>query len=521
MSSKKIVLNGESLKAEEIRRLVFDASTKIKISDKARDRVKKSKNFLESSLNTPQIIYGVNTGFGPMASHIVSKKQSDALQKNLIYSHAVGMGEPIPPSFALAGMIVRLNTLVKGYSGVSEKLVRRLQFFINERIIPLIPEHGAVGTSGDLVQLAHIALGLMGKGEVFFGGKYQSAVKVLQKFKISPFQFTSREGLAIINGTAVMTGIAALLHGEAKKIIDLAVETGAIALELVKGFDDSLEAKLHRLRPHSGQVAVAHALRQLLRSSHRLRDRRTLKVSDFKEDVKIIADDVQQVYSLRCIAQILGPILDVWQRVEQTIGIELNAVTDNPVIDWERKKFIHGGNFHGEYIAVAMDHLKMALVKLSILSERRINFFLHPQLNRIFPPFMNLKKPGLTLGLQGLQFVATSTVAQNQSLAFPHHIHSISTNGDNQDVVSMGTDAALLLNKVIENTYIVLAIELIVLAQGWDFVGSKGEFSKSTQKLLKNLRKILPAILEDRVLVAELPKVVAMLKQDNDFNALT
>jgi len=231
-----------------------------------------------------------------------------------------------------------------------------------------------------------------------------------------------------------------------------------------------------------------------------------------------ISEDVQEIYSFRCIPQIIGPILEVLLTTRQTVETEINSVTDNPIIDHTSKLFLHGGNFHGEYIAVAIDQLKAAITKLSMLSERRTNFFLHHRINRHFPPFLNMKKPGLTLGLQGLQFVATSTTSQNQSLAFPHHIHSIPTNGDNQDVVSMGTDAAQFAMKVIDNTYVVLAIELVALAQATDILGIRRRLSDPARNLYEKVRACIAPIKEDRVLIHELPELVTKIKTDPDLS---
>lgn len=511
MKVKKIILDGNNLSIKDLAMLVSDPSVVVAIAERAKKRVCQSKHFLDQQLKTDKIIYGMNTGFGPMASHIIGKNQLAVLQENLIKSHAVGLGESIPSSLVLAGMVVRLNTMLRGYSGISAELAERMAFFINQRIIPVVPEHGAVGTSGDLVQLAHIALGFLGGGEVFYKGRRRLTVEVMRKLKIPPLALQSREGLALINGTALMTGIAALLWVEMDRSLGLAVRLGGWGLELVEGFNDGLAERLHELRPHAGQVLVAKTLRRLLSSSERLQDRSRLITQNFTEDVLLVSEEIQQVYSLRCMAQILGPTFDTLERAKKTIEIELNAVTDNPIIDWERKKIWHGGNFHGEYIAALVDQMKIGLVKLTMLSERRINFFLNARLNKIFPPFMNLAKPGLTLGLQGLQFVATSTAAQSQTLGFPHHLHSIPTNSDNQDVVSMGADAALLAVKVAENALIVLAVEMIVMGQGTDFLGLKG-FSQSSREIYRGLRRIFPAVRNDRVITKELSKIMGFIK---------
>ncbi len=510
---KTISLNGAELTINKLNEILNNPECTVEIAPIAKDAVTASKVFIDEQAEG-KIIYGINTGFGPMASHIISSHQQLELQHNLIRSHAVGAGDPIAPNYALAAMVVRLNTLLRGYSGISLELAERLQLFINHRIIPVIPEHGAVGTSGDLVQLAHIALAIIGEGEVFFNEERRRTEKVLRELNIVPtYQLKPKEGLALVNGTAVMTGIVATQCVEAKQLLDIAIKNGAFSLELVHAYDDGISEKLHALRPHAGQQAVARTMRELLEGSTLLKSRSGLYESiKAQDDVLELPQAVQEVYSLRCIPQILGPIYETLTKAIATVEIEINAVTDNPIVDKDSGAFIHGGNFHGDYIASTIDQLKIALVKLTMLSERRVNFFLNKNVNKFFPPFLNLKKPGLTLGLQGMQFVATSTTAQSQSLAYPHHIHSIPTNGDNQDVVSMGTDAALLAATVIENAYVVLAIECITLAQAVDFTQEVAKLSSPIKAEYQAIRNVFPAVVDDRAFSREINSVIHLLK---------
>lgn len=515
-SKSTITLTGEDLKIEDIYNIVKNPQTQVAISSSAKKNVKNCRIFLEKEAKN-KIIYGVNTGFGPMASYIIGKDNLEDLQKNLILGHAVGMGEPLKEEFVLAGMVVRLNTLIKGYSGVSYELVQLLCKFINHRIIPIVPEHGAVGTSGDLTQLAHIALALIGEGDVFYKGNRKATKTVLKQLKITPHVLRYKEGLALINGTSMMSGIAALSVVEAEGQLAIAVRNGGYALEVVNALSDSISEKLHSLRPHSGQEVVAKYLRVLTKSSKLLRSRAShIKAIELNHDVRKIDDHIQEVYSFRCIPQVLGPVYNTIKSSREVITVEINSVTDNPVVDIKKKEFIHGGNFHGDYIANTVDHLKIAIVKLSMLSERRINYLLHSALNEKFSPFLNLHKPGLSMGLQGLQFVATSTTAQNQSLAYPHNLHSIPTNADNQDIVSMGTDAALFLQKVLDNTYIILGIELLVLAQATDYSKNKSKLSESAQVLYKETRSIVPKIEKDRFIAKKLNKITEYLRNRND-----
>lgn len=435
-----IMLTGDNLTIAQVSALIHNQEVKVVFDERVKSTVTQSRTFLDKHLES-KVIYGVNTGFGPMASHLIGKGNLVELQYNLINSHAVGMGQPVPYSFVLAAMLVRLNTLAKGESGVSFALLEQLRSAINHRIIPVVPEHGAVGTSGDLVQLAHIALGLIGKGMVWFQHKHMAAQQALSLAHMTPYSLKPKEGLSLINGTSFMSGIAALMCSDVDRLLSLATRTGAWALELIGGFEDGIAQRFHEFRPHAGQIAVARSLRGLIASSRMTKQRQEFQAKhSITEETHLIDEEIQEIYSFRCIPQILGPMLESLVQARSIVETEINSVTDNPIVDVEHEQFWHGGHFHGEYIAMISDQLRANLAKLMMLTERRINFFLNNKINKRFAPFLNRNKPGLTLALQGLQFVATSTTAQGQTLAFPHRVHSIPTNADNQDVVSMGSD---------------------------------------------------------------------------------
>lgn len=512
-SAPPVCLSGRDLTIDQIEAIVCRAGARVTLADGSLADMRRSHQFLQGRLRQ-EVIYGVNTGFGPMARHVLGHPQLVELQYNLIRSHAVGIGDPVEPRFVLAAMIARLNALARGTSGVSESLARALERFVNLRIIPVVPEHGAVGASGDLVQLAHIGAAIIGEGDVFYRGRRSRAGAVLRRLGFRPHRLGPKEGLSLINGTSFMTGIAALLCADAGRLVDLATQLGALAMEVVGAFDDGMGAPLSALRPHPGQVAVAARLRALLQSSTRLRDRRaTLGRTAVTTEPRDLDAPVQEVYSIRCLPQILGPVYDTVTAVARTVGTELNSVTDNPIVLWKQRRVIHGGNFHGDYIASGMDRLKTAMVKLTMLSERRINFCLSPHVNRLFPPFLNLGTLGLNLGLQGLQFVATSATAQSQTLSFPQHLHSIPCNGDNQDVVSMGTDAALLTHKVIENAFVVAGVEAVVLAQAVDHLGTADGLSESSRRLYQRVRTVCPVIRKDRFMDHQMEAVRRAVRQ--------
>lgn len=517
MSKNKIQITGDTLSLAEIQLLTQNPASQIQLSSKVLANAKKSFDFVQKNLDK-EVIYGINTGFGPMASHVLGKTQLLELQRNLIVSHAAGMGSPIDTKLIRAIMVVRLNTLAKGYSGVSPDLLRHLEILINKNILPLIPEHGSVGASGDLVQLAHIALAIIGQGKAFYQDSWQDVSAIYKKLGVRPYTLAAKEGLSLINGTAAMTGIGALVTTNAQRLIHLSTTLGALALELVCAYDDSISSTLHNLRPHRGQLYISEMLQKLLAESTLLKNRKTTTEHiHLRDDVQELPEAIQEVYSLRCIAQILGPAYEAVRHTAHVVTTEMNAVTDNPIVDVTKKTFLHGGNFHGDYVASGMDQLKAGIIKLTMLSERRINYFLNQKINKRFPPFLNLKKPGLTLGLQALQFTATSTTAMSQSLGFPHHLHSIPTNGDNQDIVSMGTEAALIAAETIENAYIVLAIEAVTLCQAADYLNISKKLSPSIKKLYTLTRDVVPTVHEDRVLSEEMNSLVRVLKTNEIF----
>jgi histidine ammonia-lyase len=431
------------------------------------------------------------------------------------------MGEWVDDRQVRAAMVARLNTLLRGDSGVSVELLTLLCTLINAGVTPLVPRHGGVGASGDLIQLSHIALALAGEGDVRLKEERMSAAKALATLKQSPHVFGPKEGLALINGTSFMTAVAALCAYEARTLFGVALRSGALALEAAECFEDCLAEYLHAARPHKAQGEMAAALRSLLRGSKLLRSREKFERS-FRATLsgKKLPRAAQDVYSLRCTPQILGPLVETLRATERTITIELNSATDNPLVDVRGRKVLHGGNFHGEYIAHAADALKVAVIKLTMLSERRLNFFLHAEVNGLFPPFLNLGTPGLTLGLQGLQFTATSTTAASQSLGYPHSLHSIPSNADNQDVVSMGADAALVLAEVVNNASMVFSCELVALSQACAFGSRERKLSIKGKRFVQNIRKYVALVKKDRSLSAEMQKLAAAMRRGEAVRAL-
>lgn len=512
---------GESpLCIADVGRISFD-NQRVFLSPRSLKKAYANHVFLKKYAES-NIVYGLNTGFGPMSDMYIGERNRIRLQSNLIRSHAVGQGQLIPDIYVRAIMAIRLQSLLQGYSGVHEGTFHILASVLNKNILPLVPEHGSVGASGDLVQLAHIALVLIGEGEVHFNGKKESASAVFKKEGITPLKIISREGLALMNGTAVMTGIGAINILRARALLHYAMLAAASLYEITHSPDDYFASELAAVRPHRGQKKVSQVFRKILKDSKLIARNRNipLDAEAAGQDISRMPKGSQEVYSIRCAPQILGPILDTIETAEEIVETEMNSVTDNPVIVTD-KKIIHGGNFHGDYVALEMDILKIAIVKLSVLSERRLNFLMNDKINRRLPPFLNRGVIGLDLGLQGLQFVATSTVAENQSLSVPVSVHSIPSNNDNQDVVSMGANAALLTKKVIANTFEVLAIELAAIARAVDILGIEGEMSTVTRNLYADIRKCAPLSQKDPDAIRrqDIGNIIRMMERNDDMPA--
>jgi len=437
----------------------------------------------------------------------VNKEDQVQLQYNLIRSHASGSGNNIPNRAVRALMIARLNNFMQGYSGIHPNIVVLLKDFINHGIIPVIPEHGGVGASGDLVQLAHLALCLIGEGDMFYQNYTHQGQKVFEEAGLKPAQVYIREGLALVNGTSCMSGIGILSVLKARKLIDWSLMASAMINEVVETYDDHYSYELNRVKMHPGQNQVTERMQQLLKGSKLVRKRAEHLYNGNGKEEQVFTRKIQEYYSLRCITQILGPVLDTIDHAEKVILDEVNSVNDNPVIDYRDESVNHGGNFHGDYVSLEMDKLKIAITKLSMLSERQLNFLMNDKLNNKLPPFVNLGVLGLNLGMQGVQFTATSTLAENQALSNPMYVHSIPTNNDNQDIVSMGTNAALMAMKVIDNSFEILSIELISLLQAIDYLEYADKLSPKTYAAYTHLRKIVPLFREDSPKFNEIRRV--------------
>lgn len=466
----------------------------IEIDSETLQRANDNFNFLRDFAKD-KIIYGINTGFGPMAQHRIAYSDRLMLQYNLIRSHASGSGKPIKSIYAKAMLVDRLNTFAKCKSGVHPDLLLLIAQMVNHNMIPVIYEHGGVGASGDLVQLAHMALAIIGEGEIENNGQIFDATEILEKNQLIPFAIRLREGLALMNGTSCMTGIGLVNLIEAKRLLNWSVLLSITINEIFEAYDDHISAPLNAVKQHKGQNKVAEAMRQVISRSSLMRNRHEHLYNDTEETH--FKEKVQEYYSLRCMPQILGPVYDTIEAAERVLVDELNSVSDNPVIDDKAKDVFHGGNFHGDYVSLEMDKLKIAVTKLSLLADRQLNYLLNDKLNGKLPPFINTGTIGLNFGIQGIQYTATSTVAENQTLSNPVYVHSIPSNNDNQDIVSMGSNAALIAARVIENTFEVLSIHSLAVVEAIDCLQKADELSPKAKEFYQGIRNVSTKIETD------------------------
>lgn len=490
-----VIVGGKKLTLDDFQQVLF-GDAQVQLNEQALQKVASSFDFLQRFAKE-KVIYGINTGFGPMVQYKISDEDQHQLQYNLIRSHSSGSGNPLTEELSRAAMLARLNSLMQGFSGVHPETVTLIAELLNKRISACIFERGGVGASGDLVQLAHLALNLIGEGEVLVDGSLQPAATVFRDRKVKPLDIHLREGLALINGTSAMTGVGMVNLIQAKKVFHISLGLSAITNELMKSFDDHFSLELNQVKHHVGQVKVAEGMRAILSDSKLVR-KRPDHLYHRKIEEAVITDKVQEYYSLRCVPQVLGPVYDTIVNVQHVLESEVNSVNDNPVIDHVRENVYHGGNFHGDYVSLEMDKLKIVITKLTMLADRQLNYLLNDKLNQKLPPFINLGKLGLNFGIQGIQFTAVSTTAENQTLSYPMYLHSIPNNNDNQDIVSMGCNAALLTKRVVDNAADVLAIQAIALMQAIDYLKCQPRLSSFAHTMYNEIRAIMPPITDDQ-----------------------
>jgi len=478
-----IKITGQDLTLHSFMRVVrfFE---KIELSEEATSKVEEANRRIKAIIGSGKTVYGVNTGFGKMSDVAISKADLRLLQENLLKSHACGVGEHFNEEVVRGIMLLRINALAKGYSGIRLKTLNQLMIYLNERIVPAIPEQGSLGASGDLAQLSHMGLTLLGLGEVYYENRLMPTSEALVKANLQPLSgLEAKEGLSLINGTQAMTSVGAITVYDAINLAKTADIAGALSFEALNGIRDAFFEEVHSVRGQIGQMTVAKNIRRLTEGSG---------YSTAQGEIR-----VQDAYSLRCLAQVHGASRDALDYVKAKVEIEMNAATDNPLV-FSEDSVISGGNFHGQPLALAFDFLKIAISEFASISERRIERLVNPNLNGGLPAFL-AKDPGLNSGFMIVQYSAASLVSENKVLAHPASVDSISSSANQEDHVSMGTIAARGARDILRNAQQVLGMELFTACQALD-LREKKTMGLGTAPAYQCLRQDIPFIEKDQIM---------------------
>jgi histidine ammonia-lyase len=492
-------LDGRSLPVEEIAAVALN-SRAVAIAEEAYPRIEASRAVVEGVVARGETAYGINTGFGKLSDVRIGPDQLEALQRNLVRSHACGIGEALPQDEVRAMLLLRANVLAKGLSGVRPVVVETLVAMLNASVHPVIPARGSVGASGDLAPLAHLALALIGEGEVFYGGHCMSAARAFELAGITPLTLAAKEGLALLNGTQAMAGVGGLALARALRVVELFDLAGAMSLEALRGTPAAFDARIHEARPHAGQIAAAAHLRGLLAESE-------IRESHRHDDPR-----VQDAYCLRCMPQVHGAARGALAHVRDVIEVETGSATDNPLIFAleDGGEILSGGNFHGAPLALALDYAAIALTDLMSISERRIDRLINPDINEGLPAFLS-PDAGVSSGLMIAHVAAAALLNEAKVLSHPSSVDSVPTSGGKEDHVSMGMTGALKLRQVVQNAEYVLAMELMAAAQGLDYRLPLRP-AQAVGRAAEVVRTISPALKEDRVLAGEIEKLAQAVR---------
>lgn len=507
---EQIVLDGESLTIEQVIATAYGnpGKPKVVISDTARAKIRRSAQAVEKLVERGEIAYGITTGFGAFKNKLISPEQTEELQKNIVISHAVGVGQPFDIPTTRAIILIRANTLARGFSGIRLETLEMLVDFLNFGIHPVIPEKGSLGASGDLAPLAHAAAVLIGEGEAEFQGEILPAETVLRKCGLKSVTLAAKEGLALTNGTTIMTAVGLLEVYNSLKLADAADIAGSLSLEALHGTILAFDEKIHDLRPHPRQKKCAERLREILSQSEFVRG--------------FEPTNVQDAYSLRCMPQVHGACRDAIDYAEWLVKIELNSVTDNPLIfcdeALENIEVISGGNFHGEPLALAFDYLGIALTELGNIAERRINRLTDENSNAHTLPAFLTQNGGLNSGFMIVQYTAAALCNENKVLAYPASADTIPSSANTEDHVSMGVTSVLKIRRIAENLKNILALEFFCAAQGIDFrrkqIGSDKKLGKGTREIYQKIRENVPFIEKDTFMKPFIDSVIKIVEDE-------
>lgn len=483
-----IYIDGNSLTLEDLVKVARE-NYKVELTKEAAERVNKARALVDEFVDGGEVIYGITTGFGLFSDVLISKDQTKELQKNLIVSDACGVGNPYPEEVVRAAMLLRANALSKGYSGIRLSVLNTLIEMLNKGVHPIIPEKGSVGASGDLCPLAHMVLVMLGEGEAVYQGERLSGKDAMGKAKIDKVELISKEGLALINGTQVLTAVGALAAYDAKKLTKLADIAAAMTAEALNGIIDAYDEKVQQVRPHNGQIICAQNMLKILNGS---------KSTSRQGEIR-----VQDAYTLRCVPQIHGASRDAIDYVVDRVSTEINSATDNPLIFADDRQVISGGNFHGQPMALAFDFLGIAVAELANVSERRIDRLVNPSSSGL-PAFL-VKNGGLNCGFMIPQYVAAALVSENKVLAHPACVDSIPTSANQEDHVSMGSISARKSREILNNVMNVLAIEIMTSAQAIDF-GAAEKLAPATRAAYNKIREEVATLENDRIMYLDINK---------------
>ena len=507
---KALHINGNDLTLADVREVVYE-DRPVLLQPEARAAVDRARAIVEDLVEREGVAYAVNTGVGKLSDVRIPPADIRKLQINLLRSHAVGVGEPLGQDVTRAMMLLRANSLAKGFSGVRDAIIDTLCAMLNRGVHPRIPSQGSVGASGDLAPLAHLALVLIGEGEAFYQGKPLSGAEAMRMADIAPLALEAKESISLINGTQAMLAVGLLAILQAETLADTADVIGSLTVDALRGTDVAFDERIQAARPHAGQFVVAHNLRRMIEGSQIRESHRE-------------CGKVQDAYSLRCIPQVHGAVRDTIVHCRQVFEVEMNSAVDNPLVfpapkkvgaprpqigDAPQGEILSGGNFHGEPVAFALDFLGIALSALAGISERRLERLVNPSLNEDLPPFL-APGAGLNSGFMMPQVTAAALVSENKVLAHPASVDSITTSGNKEDFVSMGMTAANKLHRIVANTRNVLAIEALAVAQAIDFLaplkpGKRGQAAHAA------IRSVSPQITEDRILSGDFARLSELI----------
>ena len=495
MTTKTIMIGMGGMTLEKLVKIARQGAH-VKLTEGSEQRLRDTRRLIEKWVEEERTIYGVTTGFGALSDVVISKKDTRRLQENILKSHAAGVGEPLAEEIVRASMALRIKDLARGHSGIRLETVEHLIALLNWGVCPVIPAKGSVGASGDLAPLAHMALVLIGLGEAVYKGQRMTGEQALSKFGLKPIQLEAGEGLALVNGTQVMTAIGGLAVYDARNLSKVTDIAAAMSLEVLMGSRTEFNKRIHEIRPHPGQAEAADNMERIVQNSE--------IITSHKD-----CGRVQDAYTLRCSPQVHGATKDSINYGRRVIETEMNSSTNNPLIFAENQDFLLGGNFHGQPVALALDFLSMAVAELANISERRIERLVNPMLSGL-PAFL-VGDGGLNSGFMIAQYTAAALVSENKVLCHPASVDSIPTSANKEDHVSMGTIAARKSREVLRNTEEVIAIELLCAAQALDlFTNLKP--GEGTLEAYRVIRREIPHLETDRILATDIAAMKALIR---------